>query len=88
MFSKRTPPQEERERLGQLIRDARKSQGMTQEMLAECMNCSLRWISRIEGGESNLNWKDTIKLLVILKLPPEEVLKVVELDVSILACRK
>ena len=88
MFSRRTPPQAERERFGQLIHDARKSRDLTQEKLAECMNCSLRWINSVERGESSLNWKDTICLLAILELPPEKVLEVVERDVSILTHRK
>lgn len=61
---------------------------MTQEKLAERMSCSLRWINRVERGESSLNWKDTIRLLVILNLPLEEVAEGVGLDVSVLAGRK
>ena len=33
-------------------------------LLAERMNCSLRWINRVERGESSLNWRDTLCLLV------------------------
>nr|WP_325211878.1 helix-turn-helix transcriptional regulator [uncultured Oscillibacter sp.] len=88
MFSQRKPTQANRELFGQLIHDARKSQNMTQEKLAECMTCSLRWINRVERGESNLNWMDMIRLLIILDLPPEKVAEEVGLDVSILTSRK
>lgn len=88
MFARRTPTPAERERFGQLIRDARRDRDLTQEKLAEYMNCSRRWINRVERGESSLNWKDTIHLLVILDLPPEKALEVVGPDVPILAHRK
>lgn len=61
---------------------------MTQEKLAERMNCSLRWINRVERGESSLNWKDTLCVMLILDLPPEKVAEEVGLDVSILTHRE
>lgn len=61
---------------------------MTQEKLAERMNCSLRWIIRVERGESNLNWEDTLRVMLILDLPPEKVAEEVGLDVSILTHRE
>lgn len=88
MFSRRTPSQDERKRFGQLIREARKSQNLTQEKLAERMSCSLRWINRVERGESSLNWKDTLNLLIILELSPERAAKEVGLDVPVYANRK
>lgn len=48
MFSRRMPTQADKECFGRLIHDARKRQHLTQEKLAERMNCSLRWINRIE----------------------------------------
>lgn len=88
MFSRRIPTQDDRKCFGRLIREARKSQNMTQEKLAECMNCSLRWINRVERGESNLNWKDMLCLMVILELPLEKAVEEVGLDVSVPADRK
>lgn len=88
MFSRRMPSQDEKKRFGQLIREARKSRNLTQEKLAEHMNCSLRWINRVERGESCLNWKDTLNLLIILELSPERAAKEVGLDVSVFANRK
>lgn len=82
------PTQAEKERFGRLIHDARKSRNLTQEKLAERMDCSLRWINRIEHGESSLNWKDTIGLLAILELSPKEVAEEVGLVVPILTDRK
>ena len=88
MFSRRMPTQTERERFGRLIREARKNLDMTQEKLAERMDCSLRWINSVERGESSLNWKDTLCLLVILELTPEKVAEEVGLDVPVLTERK
>ena len=88
MFLRRTPTQDEKERLGQLIRKVRRRRDLTQEKLAERMNCSLRWINRIERGESSLNWKDTVFLLAILELPPEKVAEEVGLGAPILTDRK
>lgn len=88
MFSRRIPSQDEKERFGRLIREARKSQNLTQEMLAERMNCSLRWINRVERGESSLNWRDTLCLLMILELSPERAAEEVGLSVSVFANRK
>lgn len=88
MFSRRMPTQAEKERFERLIRDARKSRNLTQEKLAERMNCSLRWINSVERGESSLNWRDTVRLLVILELSPEKVAEEVGLVVPILTDRK
>lgn len=88
MFSRRMPTQTERERFGRLIREAWKNLDMTQEKLAERMDCSLRWINSVERGESSLNWKDTLCLLVILELTPEKVAEEVGLDVPVLTDRK
>lgn len=88
MFSRRIPSQDEKERFGRLIREARKSQNLTQEKLAERMNCSLRWINRVERGESSLNWKDTLCLLMILELSPDRAAEEVGLSVSVFANRK
>ena len=76
------------ELFGELIREARKGWKLTQEDLAELMGCSLRWISRIERGESSPNWKDTICLMEILGLSLEEVVKKVELNVPVLTRRE
>lgn len=88
MFSRRMPTQTERERFGRPIREARKNLDMTQEKLAERMDCSLRWINSVERGESSLNGKDTLCLLVILELTPEKVAEEVGLDVPVLTDRK
>lgn len=88
MFSRRIPTEDEKQRFGRLIHEARKSQNLTQEKIAERMNCSLRWINRVERGESSLNWRDTLCLLVILELSPEEVAREIGLNVSIFAHRK
>ena len=88
MFSRRTPAQDKKECFGRLIRGARKRQGLSQEKLAEKMNCSRRWISNIERGISNLNWADTIYLMSTLQLEPEKVVEEVVLVVPVPTDRK
>ncbi len=88
MFLRRTPTQDEKERLGQLIRKVRRRRDLTQEKLAERMKCSRRWLSSVERGESSLNWRDMLCLMVILELPPEKAVEEVGLDVSVPADRK
>lgn len=83
MFKKRTPNVEQRKALGRLIRDARKRTGLTQERLAEHTECCHNWINKIECGESNPNWLDILRLVVILELDPAEILEEVGVHVSI-----
>lgn len=73
MFKKRTPSPEQRKAFGKIIRDARNRRGFTQEQLAEYMNCSVRWIIQIEAGASSPNHMDTVLLMTILELSPENV---------------
>lgn len=73
MLKKRTPTPAQRKAFGKIIHDARNSRGLTQEQLAELMNCSVRWIIQIEAGKSNPNNMDTILLMTILGLSPERV---------------
>ena len=88
MFLRRTPTQDEKERLGQLIRKVRRRRDLTQEKLAERMKCSRRWLSSVERGESSLICFDLLSLLVFLELPPEKAVEEVGLDVSVPADRK
>ena len=73
MFKKRTPSQAQKKALGRIFREARNNCGLTQEELAEIMNCSTRWLIQVEGGKSSLNCVDTIRLMSILKLDPVKV---------------
>ena len=88
MFKKRTPSQTQKVAFGRMIRDARNSHGLTQEKLAELMNCSVRWIIQVEGGKSSLNCLDTICLLAVLELSPAEVAEEVGIHVPVFANRK
>lgn len=83
MFKKRTPDPEQRVALGQVIRAARNRYGLTQEALAERMNCSVRWLIQIESGESCLNCIDTIHVLALLQLNPAEVAEEVGIHVLV-----
>lgn len=40
--------------LGQIIRDARKQKGMTQEALSEIAGVSAKYLSEVEQGQSNV----------------------------------
>lgn len=88
MFKKRTPEEAQKKAFAKIIRDARNNIGYTQERLAESMECSVRWLSQIEEGRSSPNDMDTIRLLAILKLSPEEVAREVGLNVPVFADRK
>lgn len=83
MFKKRTPSQQQRDVLGEWIREARKDFGFTQETLAELAGCSPHWINRIESGKSDPNWLDAFRLVVILELNPKEILEEAGVDVSV-----
>lgn len=88
MFKKRTPDPAQKRALGQVIRAARNSLGLTQEQLAELMGCSVRWLIEVEGGKSCFNCMDTIRLLAALGLDPIEVAEEVGIHVLIPAGRK
>lgn len=88
MFKRRIPSQVQRECFGRAVRDARIRCGLSQEKLAEAMECSPHWINNVERGKSNLNWKDTINLLAILKIDPEELAGEVKRSGAVPAGRK
>lgn len=73
MFKKRTPSPDQRRAFGKVIRSARTRHKFTQEELAARMHCSTRWIIQIEEGASTPNNMDTVLLMVILELTPEDV---------------
>ncbi|MEY8387713.1 helix-turn-helix transcriptional regulator [Oscillospiraceae bacterium 38-13] len=88
MFKRRIPTQVQRECFGRAVHDARIRCGLSQEKLAEVLECSPHWINNVERGKSNLNWKDTIHLLSILKIDPEELTKEVKRSGTVSAGRK
>ena len=83
MFPRRIPSEEQRIIFGSIVRGARKSHGLTQERLAEQMNCSAAWISQVERGISNLNYIDTLRLLSILQLDVDFILEALGINVPV-----
>lgn len=55
-MSKLKPTDKQKEALGDALRHARDSVGLTQEELAELLDCSSRWVQKLEGRKSNPNW--------------------------------
>ena len=88
MFKRRIPTQTQKERFGRAIREARTRCGLTQEELAEMLECSSHWVNNVELGKSNLNWRDTIYLMSILKLEPSDLAREVKLQTPAPAGRK
>lgn len=88
MFPKRTPSPRQRKIFGVIVHDARCRHDLTQERLAECMSCSVAWISQVERGKSDLNYIDTLRLMVILELDPITTLEKLGVHVPIPAGRK
>lgn len=67
MLQKRTIPKHI-QRLAKSIKKSRKAKGMTQEELAEKVNVSLGWISRIERGVNSPNLKLLKKIARVLDI--------------------
>ena len=70
MFVTRNPTQQERDILADLLRHGRMAQNLTQEQLADLIGCSPHWISDIERGKCNLNWRDALHYAAIVQLDP------------------
>lgn len=49
--------------LGELARDVRKSQGLTQVQLAELVNCGPRFVLELEQGKETLQWGKVLQVL-------------------------
>lgn len=60
--------------IGQRIKRARKEKEMTQEQLAEKIDVSIAFLSRIERGSSHINLKRLSQICEILEITEGEVL--------------
>lgn len=60
--------------LGRHIREARKANTITQEMLAERMNISIGHLGKIERGERMINLERLAEISVLLKTPIEKMI--------------
>lgn len=57
--------------IGERIRESRKKAGITQQQIAEIMDVSIAYLSRIERGTSNINLQRLAQLSVVLNVPIE-----------------
>lgn len=67
-MSKPKPTEDQLHRLGCAIRRAREAAGLTQEELAEIMDCSSRWVQKLERGRSNPHWLTFLQLCALLDI--------------------
>lgn len=58
----------ETETIGQMVRDAREEQGITQAALAELVGRTHTMVSHIEAGRKEPSWETMIKLAEVLGL--------------------
>ena len=54
--------------LGQLIRETRKSQGLTQEQLANILGTGRRFVLDLEAGKESCHLNKALKVLTMLGL--------------------
>ena len=60
--------------IGQRLKDARKKCNYTQEYVAEKLNLSIAYISRVERGDSHVNLKRLSEFCNLLKTTEGEIL--------------
>lgn len=60
---------------GENLRTARKSQGLSQEKLAELASLHRTYIGAVERAEKNISINNIAKLAKVLKVEPFELLK-------------
>ena len=70
MFMRRIPTQAERYLLADLFRHGREEQGLTQQQISDLLNCSLRWVSNMELGKCDPNWRDAFHYAAIVRVEP------------------
>ena len=56
------------EKIGNLVRETRKAQGISQEQLAGVANTGIRFISDLENGKPTVQLEKTIRVLEALGL--------------------
>lgn len=70
-------------RLASILLAKRLEYGLTQEQVAEFMQCSTRWYQKIEAGTSNPSWKDILRLMFLFHLDSTSVTQEVGLVVPV-----
>ena len=66
-----------------ILYESRRRSGLTQQNVADFLECSRRWYQKIESGTSKPNWQDALLLAALFHLDPEEVAKEIGFDVPI-----
>lgn len=67
-MSKPKPTDKQLRILGEMLCHAREVVGLTQEELAEVIDCSSRWIQKLENGRSNPHWLTLLQLCALLDI--------------------
>lgn len=81
-MSKPKPTEEQLRILGNTLRRARKSNGFTLEKLAELIDCSPRWLQKLESGKSNPHWLTLMQLSGLLGIDLRVLIQALGLDLS------
>lgn len=62
------------QQVGRRIAELRLGAGVTQEVFAEKLGVSLKYVQRIEGGRQNLTLRSLARLAALLEVEPVELL--------------
>lgn len=60
--------------IGERIKQKRREKGITQEILAEKMDLSIAYLSRVERGEANINLKRLVQISELLDINVSELI--------------
>jgi len=69
----RDPRREELRRLGERVREQRRSRGLTQEALAESLELSVAYVSLIERGGRNPPYTTVVAIARALGVPASQI---------------
>ena len=70
--TQRDPRREELRRLGERVREQRRTRGLTQEALAEALDLSVAYVSLIERGGRNPPFTTVVAIARALRISPRE----------------
>ena len=82
------PTKEQKQLFGLLIYHCRTTAGMTQEKLAELLECTPRWVQKIESGQGNPNWTTLIKIMELFQISPTQIAEEVGIHVYLHAIQR
>ncbi|MGC3999044.1 MAG: helix-turn-helix transcriptional regulator [Anaeromyxobacter sp.] len=71
--TQRDPRREELRRLGERVREHRRTRGMTQEALAEALDLSVAYVSLIERGGRNPPYTTVVSIARALGISPSRI---------------